>query len=91
MLWKNPEETAGTFVASIEENYAQVKGREDDTDTSRLIREKKRLDTRLKTLMDMRLDGELDKDSYAEKKAKLMVRLASLESEINEQTGAWNG
>ncbi len=87
MLWKNPDETVGALIANIEENYAQVRRREDDTDTSRLIREKKRLDARLKTLMDMRLDGELDKNSYAEKKAEIMVRLAGLESEINERTG----
>ncbi|MCM1224895.1 MAG: hypothetical protein NC548_61645, partial [Lachnospiraceae bacterium] len=87
MIWKNPDETIETLVASIEENYAEVERREDDTDTGRLIREKKRLDARLKTLMDMRLDEELDKDSYAAKRAEIMVRLTELEHEINERTG----
>lgn len=87
MIWKNPDETVETLIASIEENYAEVERREEDTDTGRLIRERKRLEARLKTLMDMRLDGELDKDSYAEKNAEITVRLSGLEAEINERTG----
>lgn len=87
MIWKNPDETIDTLVTNIRENYEQVIHKESNVDTGKLIREKKRLNVRLKTLMDMRLDGELDKESYAEKKAEIMERLASLESEINEQTG----
>ncbi len=87
LVWKNPAGTVENLMESIKGICTEAEPQETGADMKRLERERDRLELRLKNLMDMRLDGELDKDSYADKKAELTERLAGLKAEINEASG----
>lgn len=87
LIWKNPKETVENLIESIKGNYVEDQSCDADAGMERLERERDRLKLRLKNLMDMRLDGELDKDSYADKKAELTERLARLKAEIHKVSG----
>ena len=87
LSWKNPKETVENLAESIKDNYVEDQSCDTDAGMERLERERDRLKLRLKNLMDMRLDGELDKDSYTDKKAELTERLARLKAEIHKALG----
>lgn len=85
-LWDNPKESVKVLVQEIADNYT-----EDncimDFDKAKLLREQSRINTRLETLLDMRLDGSIDNDSFNLKQSQLKDRLEQIESELraNEQ------
>lgn len=82
-IWRNPAGTVAGLMESIKGNYMEEETCETDAGIKRMERERDRLELRLKNLMDMRLDGEIDQDSYAEKKAEITERLARLKAELN--------
>ena len=86
-IWKNPDMTIERLIANIEENYCEVSQREAEPDIERLNREQSRLELRLKNLMDMRIDGEIDKDSYFVKREEITERLSVVKKELCEITG----
>lgn len=80
-LWENPKESVKVLVEEIADNYT-----EDncivDIDKAKLLREKGRINTRLETLLDMRLDGSIEDDAFNLKQAQLKERLEQIESEL---------
>ena len=80
-LWENPKESVKVLVEEIADNYT-----EDncivDIDKAKLLREKSRINTRLETLLDMRLDGSIEDDAFNLKQAQLKERLEQIESEL---------
>ena len=83
LAWHNPNDTIEKLISNIEKSYVETDNK--SADIGRLTREQKRLETRLKMLTDMRLDGEVDKDTYAEKKTEISVRLADIEKKIGQK------
>lgn len=83
-LWDNPKETINVLVEEITDSYT-----EDncimDVDKARLLREKSRISARLETLLDMRLDGGIDNESFSIKQQQLKDRLEQLEQELKSR------
>lgn len=79
-------QTVETLVANIEKSYIEIVQKESNPDVERLERERGRLELRLKNLMDMRLDGELDKDAYTKKKEEITCRVTEINKEIDSLT-----
>lgn len=80
-LWDNPKDTINVLVEELADNYT-----EDNTivdvDKARLLREKSRINTRLETLLDMRLDGGIDNEAFNLKHKQLKDRLEQIEEEL---------
>lgn len=77
-LWNNPKESVKVLVEQIADNYT-----EDncimDVDKAKLLRERSRVNTRLEALLDMRLDGSIDNESFNSKQSQLKERLEQIE------------
>ncbi len=86
-IWKNPDRTVENLITNIEENFIAVSEKEAKPETGQLIREQNRLELRLKNLTDMRIDGEIDKDTYAVKKKEITERLSEITKELSQITG----
>ena len=87
-IWKNPQASVDTIISNIEKNYVRDEPRDNNTrDYERLIKEKKRQEQRLKNLIDMRIDNQIDKETFITKKAEISVRIADIDSEITELNG----
>lgn len=86
LIWNDPVQTVETLVANIEKSYIEIVQKESNPDVERLERERGRLELRLKNLMDMRLDGELDKDAYTKKKEEITCRVTEINKEIDSLT-----
>lgn len=80
-FWKNPVDTVNVLMDKISDNYEVVKT-ECDIATEKLEREKERLQARLDTLLDMRLDGSVDKKSFDVKHEQLSSRLEEITLEL---------
>ena len=80
-IWTKPNDTVKVLMEKIEENYEAVKT-ESDIDREKLEREKTRLDARLTNLLDMRLDGSIDKATYDDKSKQLKKRLDEIQYEL---------
>lgn len=80
-LWTNPKESVKVLVEQIADNYT-----EDncilDVDKAKLLRERSRVNTRLEALLDMRLDGSIDNESFNLKQTQLKERLEQIETEL---------
>ena len=80
-VWNNPKSTVNVLVEEIADNYT-----EDNcvmnTEMSKLLRERGRIKARLEALLDMRLDGGVDVDTYTQKQSQLNERLEQVEDEI---------
>ena len=86
-LWENPEATVDRLMQNIEEHYTEEEQIQDNTaDLARLTREKKRQEIRLNNLVEMRIDEQIDKDTFNSKKAEITVRIAQIDNEIAELT-----
>lgn len=70
-IWRSPETTISNLVGTIEQNYVEYQERSEDKETARLKREKERKEQRMKNLLEMRLDGEIDKARYLLEKESL--------------------
>lgn len=86
-IWKNPDKTVENLIINIEKNFMAVSEKEAKPETGLLIREQNRLELRLKNLMDMRIDGEIDKDTYAVKKKEITERLSEITEELSKIVG----
>lgn len=84
-IWRSPETTISNLVGTIEQNYVEYQERSEDKETAHLKREKEREEKRMKNLLEMRLDGEIDKARYLLEKESLEKRI----DEIN--MACWRG
>lgn len=80
-LWDNPQNSVKVLVEQIADNYT-----EDnciiDVDKAKLLRERSRINSRLEALIDMRLDGSIDIESFNQKQTQLKERLEQIEKEL---------
>lgn len=83
-IWRSPETTISNLVGNIEQNYVEYQERSEDKEVARLEREKERKEQRMKNLLEMRLDGEIDKARY-------LLEKESLEKRIDEINTALKG
>ena len=84
-IWHNPKRTVQVLVKRIAENYTEEK-READSDYSRLQREHERLKCREETLLDMRLDNQIDAETFESKRSQLHERITDIENRLLETT-----
>lgn len=82
-VWNNPKETVKILVQEIAENYV-TENKVCDINNEKLKREKERLNIRLNTLLDMRLDNQIDIDSYNIKQKELNSKIKEIEEALEE-------
>lgn len=80
-LWDNPKDTINVLVEELADNYTEDNTIA-DVDKARLLREKSRINSRLETLLDMRLDGGIDNEAFNLKHKQLKDRLEQIEEEL---------
>lgn len=77
-IWSSPETTISNLVGNIEQNYVEYQERSEDREIARLKREKERKEQRARNLLEMRMDGEIDKGRYLTEKESLERRIAEI-------------
>ena len=82
--------TIHKLMENISSHYTEEAMQErEDLEESRLLREKGRLEIRRKNLVEMRMDGELDKESFLAKKEEIEERLEEIRKllqSVNKET-----
>ena len=86
-IWKDPQETISNLLECIEENYVEQSLEVIDYEKPRLIRDKERLEKRLENLLEMRMDGEIDKESYNKKRTEIKTKIEEVEKLLAEKEG----
>ena len=86
-IWKNPDETVETLIGNIQENYSEEEPKDTSAELERLYKDKKRQEIRLNNLVEMRIDDQIDKDTFNSKKAEMTIRIAKINNEIAELEG----
>lgn len=87
-IWCSPEMTIANLVGNIEQNYVEYQERSEDKEIERLKREKERKEQRMKNLLEMRLDGEIDKMRYLTEKESLENRIDEINATLEEILGS---
>lgn len=86
-IWRSPETTISNLVGNIEQNYVEYQERSEDKEVARLEREKERKEQRMKNLLEMRLDGEIDKTGYLTEKESLEKRIDEINTALKGLLG----
>lgn len=80
-LWTNPKETVKVLVREISDNYTEDNFTT-DIDKAKLIREHSRISARLEALLDMRLNCDIDDETFNLKNKQLKDRLEQINQEL---------
>lgn len=84
-IWKNPKQTVKVLVQQISESYTEERG-SDDSERSRFQREYDRLKCREEMLLDMRLDNQIDTETFESKRNQLTERMAEIDRKLQTDT-----
>lgn len=86
-IWEDPKATISDLLECIEENYTGQGTEIIDYEKPKLIRDKERLTKRLENLLEMRIDGEIDKESYNKKSQEIKTKIEEMEKLLAEKEG----
>lgn len=82
-LWENPSNTVEELIKNIEKNYVREEDNKNEIALYRLKKEKERLEIRIKNLIEMRIEGDIDKDNFLQKKSEMEDRIENINHELD--------
>ena len=83
-LWKNPKETVNVIIEEVKLNYTQDVSNK-DYEIGKNSRELERLKFRMDSLLDMKLDKQIDEETFSIKYNQLQQRINQLEEELKPE------
>lgn len=83
-IWSNPQNIISSIIKSVEDNYME-ETKSISSELERFTREKERIKVRMDNLLDMRLDGNINKAEYEKKYLQLNSRLEYLDSQLHSE------
>ncbi len=85
VLWSDRKNAVDEAMELIEKYYSDESSSIIKNDISALTRKIEKLRNRIKSLLDMRMDGEISKEEYAEYKNQIESEISEIQTKLDEQ------